>query len=53
MKQPIEQWLLEEVIRAQEEAVESHKIDANCYGAGYDQGYLDAMRAVLAYVKEE
>jgi len=45
--------LQERLELAQEDAKESHKIDANCYGAGFDSGYVDAMAFCLGMLKEE
>lgn len=39
-------WLAEEIERAEEEARESSKAAMNSYGAGYDSGYLAALKAV-------
>jgi hypothetical protein len=33
---------------AEEEAAESHKAAMNSYGAGYDRGYADALKEMLA-----
>jgi hypothetical protein len=39
--------LREELALADEEAVESNRLDPEAYRAGYDQGWVDAMRVIL------
>ncbi len=40
------EWLDEEIERAECRAAESSRCAVNSYGAGYDTGYLDALKAV-------
>ena len=42
-----EEWLVEEIDIAEKEAKASHKLSMNSYGAGYDRGYVDALKLVL------
>lgn len=39
-------WLDDEIERGEKNASESSGIAMNSYGAGYDRGYADALRAV-------
>jgi len=39
-------WLSDEIERAAEDAEESHVEARNTYGAGYDRGYVNALKAV-------
>lgn len=43
-----EEWLNGELNDAEREAKESHSASMNSYGAGYDAGYLAALK-VIAY----
>ena len=49
-KDEIVRWLKEEIENADEEFKSSHKIDPNCYGAGYDRGYLDALITARTFI---
>lgn len=40
----LEMELGEEIMQAEEDAAESHKMAMNSYGAGYDAGYLAGLR---------
>ena len=44
--------LKEEILRAEEDANED-ALDPNCYGAGYDQGYLDGLRQAKMILLDE
>lgn len=37
---------------AEEEAVDSHDLAMNSYGAGYDRGYVDWLKTALEYVED-
>jgi hypothetical protein len=42
--------LLERIADAEREALESHKAAMNSYGAGYDRGFADALKELLAEI---
>lgn len=42
-----EDWLCEQVNDAEADARDSHKLAMNSYGAGYDAGYLAALKLIL------
>ncbi len=50
--QQVRESLDERIPRAQEEAAASHAMAMNSYGAGYDQGYLDALEELLRIVND-
>lgn len=41
-----EVWLVDELGLAEKEAKESHRASMNSYGAGYDAGYVAALKLV-------
>lgn len=50
---PFEDWLTEERRVSDIEAAESHKAAMNSYGAGYDAGYVAALRLVAEKATSE
>ncbi len=50
--QQVRESLDERIPRAREEAAASHAMAMNSYGAGYDQGYLDALEELLRIVND-
>jgi hypothetical protein len=48
----IVEWLDEEIPLKDENRHQSHAIAPNSYGAGYDQGYYDALREVRLKIAE-
>ena len=44
----LEDWVVDELTDAEDEAKESHKAAMNSYGAGHDAGYVAALKIVLS-----
>lgn len=51
--QAFEDWLVGEVNDAERDARETHKLAMNSYGAGYDAGYVAALKIVLERMSPE
>lgn len=48
----VQKFISDLLPEAESEAAESRRLAMNSYGAGYDRGYVDALKEVLGFIND-